>query len=188
MINLLPYEQKREIEAARMNTILLSYNFLTLIALGLMVAVCVLFYLILNNAQSNASNISSDSVKKAASYENVKRDADDYRENLSLAKLILDKSVNYTSVIMTITKLLPDGVVLDAIELNAANFGQQTTFTGHAKTYAQATELKANFQKSSMFSNVFLQSLTDDNNSGGSATSSYPILITISANLKKVDS
>lgn len=186
MINLLPDDRKHEIEAARTNVVLLRYNFLMIGTLGVLVAICTLFYFILSNTQSNAATVSSENAKKVAGYATVKRNADEYRNNLTLANTILDRSVNYTSVIVAITQLLPKGVVLDGINLNATDFGQQTAFSAHAKNFAQATELKVNFQKSKIFSNVFFQSITDTDSSGEDSTNTYPLAITISAKLNKV--
>ena len=188
MINLLPDDTKRDIRAARMNVILLRYMFLTFGALFSLIAFCGLFYFILQTAQSKAVTTNVDNTVKAASYNNVRTAADEYRNNLSIASKILNNGINYTSVIFEITKLLPSGVTLDAINLTAADFGKQTSFAAHAKTYDKAAELKKNFQSSKMFTNVFFQSLTDGG-TGGTGTSvnnNYPITVTLSATLNKV--
>lgn len=185
MINLLPDERKRDIQAARMNVVLLRYNLLFLSALGFLIIVCLLFYVILQSSQSNAVNTSNDNSSKAASYAEVRTSADEYRNNLSIASKILDSSVNYTAVVFAITELLPDGVVLDNVNIDASHFGKQTTFSAHAKTYAKATELKERFQKAeSLFSNVYFENLTDNGVASGSQTPpGYPIAVTISAKL-----
>lgn len=185
MINLLPDDQKRDIQAARMNVVLLRYNILAAVAIGLLTAAFFLFIFILHNTQANAVSANDDNSKKAASFASVRHDADEYRNNLSIANAILNKSVNYTSVIFAITKLVPNGVVLDAINLGASDFGQQTSFSAHAKSYAQATQLKENFQSAKVFSNVYFQSLTDNSASGDELSKSYPIAVTISAKLSK---
>lgn len=184
MINLLPDTSKHEIRAARANVVLLRYNLFTLLAIALLAIICILFYVILHNSQSNAVSTSTDNNAIVASYDDTRKQADEYRNNLSIAKAILANGANYTDVIFAITKLLPSGVILDGITINAADFGQQTSFTAHAKTYDKATELKKNFQDSSMFSNVYFQNLSDDSSAG--ATTDYPITITLSAKLNEV--
>jgi hypothetical protein len=80
-------------------------------------------------------------------------------------------------------------VVLDALNLNATDFGQQTSFTAHAKDFTKATELKNKFQSSSMFTNVFFQNLTDGSIAPGNTNlGAYPVAVTISAKLNKVGS
>ncbi len=184
MINLLPDDVKRDIRAARMNVVLVRYMLLTFSMLILLVGFCLLFYVILHATQSKAVTTNEDNTVKAASLSSVRKSAEDYKNNLTLAGKILDNGVNYTSVIFAMTKLLPSGVVLDGINLSAADFGQQTTFSAHAKTYDKAKELKQNLQNSKLYTNVFFQNLTDS----GVASSAYPITVTISAKLNKVAS
>lgn len=182
MINLLPDDSKRDIRAARTNVLLLRYNILTLASIGGLLIVCVFFYIILSANGSSAASKTSDNSAKAATYAKTRVAADEYKKNLSIAKTILGNSVNYTSVIFAITNLLPSGVVLDNLNLNATDFGKQTTFLAHAKNYDQAEKLKENFQKSKLFSNVYFQSISEEESSG----SGYPVAVTLSAQLNKV--
>lgn len=183
MINLLPEDTKQDLRAARANVALLRYNFITLIAIGVLAIFCGLFYFFLGISQSAAASKSSDNTAKAASYAEVRKQAEEYRSNLAIANQVLGSGVNYTSVIFSISELVPKGVILDNLTINAANFGQQTTFSAKAKTYADATKLKESFQKSPLFSNVFLQSVSDT--SGGETTGPYPVSVMLSAKLNK---
>lgn len=184
MINLLPDDTKRDIRAARMNVSLLRYNIITIIAAALLVCFCLVFYVLLNSAQSSSASKSSDNTTKAKSFDTVRAQADDYRNNLTIAKQILDKSFNYTSIIFAITELLPSGVVLDNLTLNATDFGKQTSFSARTKTYNDATKLKESFEKSTIFTNVHLQNLSDTSGDK-SASNEYPVLVTISAVFNK---
>lgn len=184
MINLLPEETKHDLRAARANVALLRYNFITLIAISILALFCGLFYVLLGISQSNAASKSSDNSSKASSYAEVRKQAEDYKSNLAVAKQVLGNGVNYTTVVFAISELIPKGVILDNLTINAANFGQQTTFSAKAKTYADATKLKESFQQSPLFSNVFLQSVTDA--SGGEQASAYPVSVMLSAKLNKV--
>lgn len=186
MINLLPEEMKKDIKAARMNVVLLRYNIITAIAIGLLGVFCAFFYLMMGMSQSSAVTKTSDNSAKAASYAQVRQEADTYRANLTIAKSILSNSVNYTSVVFAITNQLPKNVVLDNLTLRAADFGQQITFAAKAKSYADATALKESFQNSKIFSNVYLENLIDAGSTGQSST--YPISVTISVKLNKVAS
>lgn len=182
MINLLPDDAKRDIRAARTNVLLLRYNVLTLASIGGLLLICVFFYIILSANESSATTKTSDNSAKAATYEKTRAAADEYKKNLSIAKTILGNSVNYTSVVFAITNLLPSGVVLDNLNVSATDFGKQTTFLAHAKSYDQAEKLKENFQSSKLFSNVYFQSIAKEE----SSDSSYPIAVTLSAQLNKV--
>lgn len=183
MINLLPTEVKRDIRAARMNVILLRYNMLTLGGVVLLALFCLLFYVILHNQQAVAAATNSDNTAKAASYATVQQQADQYRQNLSIAKQIFANSVNYTDIINSITTLIPHGVILTNLNLSQATFNQQTVFTAQAKTYDDAIALKQSFQSSKLFSNVYLQSVSST--PGGGGTEDYPVSVTISAKFNK---
>lgn len=183
MINLLPDDTKKDIRAARSNVILLRYNFLTLVAIGLLACISALFYYIMHNTQSNAVTTTHDNSALAASYQDVRKNADEYRANLSVASQILKNSTDYTNILMSITKLLPSGVIMENITLNSTDFGKPTTLSAHAKTFEKATELKQNFEGSPLFTNVHLQNVTDD---GDQATApGYPISVSIVVQVNK---
>lgn len=201
MINLLPDEVKRDIRAARMNVILLQYNFFTLLAMIVVVGLCLMFFVFLNVSHSSAAEASNQNKQAAQSLNDVMAAAEDYRKDLQTAKSIFDKSINFTEVVFAITRLVPKGVVLTQIDIKKDTFGQPVVFSAYAKSYEQATKLKENFQKSDLFTNVFLQNLSDaSGNSQGGGTgnsdgegegeaaseSQYPITFTISATLNKV--
>lgn len=182
MINLLPDEIKRDMGAARMNIVLLRYNVMVLSGVVIMSLFCLTFYFVLSTNQSTYLSTSNSNKNKAADYESVRKAAEAYKNNLLIAKSIFASAVSYTDVINSITKLIPDGVVLDSLNLSESTFGQQNSFSAHAKTYASAAKLKQNFQSSDLFSNVYFQNLTVSSDDSGSA---YPVSIVISAILNK---
>lgn len=185
MINLLPDESKRDIRAARMNVILLRYNIIVIGAMVLLALFCLAFYVILHTSQSNALSTNQSNTTKAMSYTKVRQEANEYESDLAVASKILSSSTSYTNIITSITKLVPSGVILDAITLNSLTIGQQTSFTAHAMTYDDATQLKTNFQKSNLFSNVYFQNLSSNPQVGGQG-SPYPVAVVLSAKLNKV--
>ena len=182
MINLLPDETKQDIRAARANVVLLRYNLLTLAAAGGLVVICALWYVVLNANQSDAITQNQTNSQKAADYSETRAKAEAYRKNLATAKIILDNSVNYTSVISSIAALLPSGTVLNSLSVSSTDFNTQLTFTVQAKSYAQAMKLKESFEQSKVFSNVFFQSI----GSSETSDSGYPVSVSISAKLNKV--
>lgn len=180
MINLLPDDSKKEIQAARVNVILLRYNLVVLGAFAGLAAICMIFYLILFSNQTTANSTSTSNQKEVGKYAKVQIAADTYRSNLKTANEILDRGVNYTSFIVALTETLPAGVIIDNIDLSADDFGKQITFTAKAESYDKAIEMKEKFQSSTRFSNVHFNSLTDSSGSQGANPVKYPIAITIS--------
>ncbi len=184
MINLLPEEEKRDIRAARTNVILLRYNFIMIIAIAIIAVACLLFYLILFNSQQRAQATTNDNIQKSASLNSVRTAATSYRTDLTLAKAILNNGVSYTNVMISITKLLPKGTVLDNLSLSSSNFGAQTKFQANAVSYAAAQQLKKNFQTSTLFSNVYFETLSISDSSTG-IYAKYPVTISMDTTMAK---
>ena len=187
MINLLPETNKQEIQAARLNVILLRYNFLVLAALGLLASMCFLFYTVLQANQVNARAATDKNEAQTQTYQAVRTAATEYKSNLTIASQILDNGVSYSSYLISLTKLLPNGVILDGISLNSQTFGQQISLVTKATNYTTATKLKENFQTSTLFGNVHFETLVNDAVAGQSQGISlkYPITATIRVLVKK---
>lgn len=180
MINLLPLEEKRQLRAARTNTLLIRYNLLLVIIVaftGLAVGVT---YIYLKNTETNAKQALQDNESRVSQYASVQTQASQFRQNLATAKQILDNEVTYSSVVLQIAQLIPAGVVLQSLDLDSHTFGSDTTLVADAKDYASAVALKDSFSKSSLFSNVHFQSITD-NGAGGA----YPITVNLDVTIKK---
>ena len=184
MINLLPDDKKRFIIVARSNVVLLRYNFMLI---GVLIAICLVYALLflgLTSNQSNATTSKGENEKLASVYSSAKIEAEEYRRNLATARTILDNTISYTSLISAITESVPNGVVLESLSLKAESIGQPAVFSARAKNYAKAIELKESFQKSKVFSNVFLQSVQEGSDGGG-PSSGYPVSVSISITINK---
>jgi hypothetical protein len=183
MINLLPAERKRDIRAARTNVTLIIYNIVTFGAIVILGVFSLTFYILVQNKQASALSTTEDNNKKTAALNGVRLAADSYRNDLSFAKQVIGKSVSYTDVIIAITKLMPDGAILDSLSIQTSNFSQQTSFQAHTTSYEVGEDLKQNFQSSKIFSNVYFESLSREtsNQSSESKLSHYPVTVSMSA-------
>lgn len=185
MINLLPDDYKKDLRAARMNVILLRYNFITIAGLAILLLSCAVFYFALSNSKQIAQKNDTESTAEARAYDSTKKLASEYDQNLATAKKILANQVNYTDFVLGIAALMPKGTVLDGINLSANDFGNTTVLSARSKNYEAATQLKDNFEKSDLFDDVHFQSLTD---AADPAAGNYPITISISVKINnKVD-
>ncbi|HEU5122303.1 MAG TPA: PilN domain-containing protein [Candidatus Saccharimonadales bacterium] len=180
MINLLPPEEKRQLRAARTNTLLLRYNIALLIVFGLLALATAFVYFYLSNTRATAEQTISDNQAKAASYAPVASQAQEFRNNLSVAKQILGNEVTYSKVILSIAGLMPAGTVLDKLALDSKNFGTPMTLTAQAKSYDNAIQLKESFQSSPLFSDVHFESITSSEGNTG-----YPFTVNLSVTIKK---
>lgn len=179
MINLLPPNNKRQLQAARTNTLLLRYNFLLIGAVVFLLIATGVVYFYLNSTKAHAEQTIQDNNAKVSSYDKVKQQADDFRTSLSTAKQVLDQNIVYTKVILEIAQLLPSGVVMDKLDLDAKTFGTPTTFAARAKDYTAALALKDSLQNSALFSNVSFSSLSGDGSGG------YPINVNLNVTIQK---
>jgi len=187
MINLLPPDTKKQLRAARSNTLLLRYNLLLLATVIFLIACCVFVYIFLISSKANAEATVKENDAKVVSFAKVEKNAAEYRSNLATAKQILDKEVDYTDSILAIANTIPSGVVLDSITLDSKSFGTPSTFTARAKSYDAALNLKDSFQRSSIFSNVYFSSIAKESSGSdeNSSANEYPFTVTINATIAK---
>lgn len=183
MINLLPDTYKKELVAARQNVLLLRYNFFLIGIAGFLLLACLSVFLVLTTTKSLAEATSNENSAKISNYAGTIKDADEYRKNLETAKKILANDVSYTQLAFAITEILPKGVVLDTLTLDAKTFGTQTTLLAHAKDYATVGALKSAFEKSPLFANVHLQSITATSDEG--SNTAYPLSVSLNVTMQK---
>lgn len=181
MINLLPTEDKRQLQAARSNTLLVRYNLFLLGAVLFMMLAIGFIYFYLNSAKTTAEATVSENQGKVANFAPIEKEATTFRSNLSTAKQILDREVVYTKVILEISHLLPAGTILDNLTLDSATFGKPMTIIAKAKNYNNALAIKDTFQKSTLFSDVHFESVTIND----ADTSGYPMTVNLSVTIKK---
>lgn len=179
MINLLPPETKKQTAAARSNRLLLRYNVLLLAALGFLLAAIGLVYVYLGNTKSSAEAAIADNMSQAGGYGEVEAQANSFRQNLASARQILDSDVTYTKVILEISGVLPRGVVLDTLNLDSQTFGSPTPLTANATDYATVLKLKDSLQASSLFSDVSIQTISNE------GSGEYPLSATFSVTIRK---
>lgn len=180
MINLLPPEHKRDISAARANTLLIRYNILLIGIFVFMLLAIGIVYVYLATTKTNAETAIKDNQAKVAGYADVEEQAQLFRQNLATAKQILDREVNYTKVILAVSKVLPNGVILSNLTLDAASFGTETTLIAQTKSYQQATALKDALTNSGLFSDVHFQSIVASEGGG-----EYPVTVNLFVTFKK---
>ncbi len=181
MINLLPYEAKYEIRAARTNVVLMRYIIILAVAVIFLGVVGFGVYRVLIDTKTTAENTIKDNLAKASSYTSYANEATALSASLSTAKVILDKEVRYSKVLTSIATLMPKGTVLDSLNLSNTSFGTPTTLTVYAKTTASALAVKDSFQGSPLFSNVAFVSIS----SASQQSKDYPITASLSVTINR---
>lgn len=182
MINLLPHEEVRQLRAARTNVLLVRYNILLAVAVVFLLVAISITYFQLTRSKEIAQDTIDQNTTRSSSFAPVENQAKQFRTNLGTAKQILDREVTYTNVVLAIAKVLPSGVILDNLNLDAQTFGTPTTLVAHAKTYESALALKESFQTSKLFSDVHFESISSGD---ASATPDYPVTVNLSVTIMK---
>lgn len=162
MINLLPPTAKTEIRSGRVNRLLVRYLALFAILMIVLFLELAGAYLFLSYSKSTAdattkSNLESSTQLTAKQAENT-----EFINNLGVAKQILSKQVNYSTVLLRIASVTPSNVIFDQLTLDASKFGRATTITAKAKTEYDALRFKDALSASPYFDNPHFQSLTRD--------------------------
>lgn len=181
MINLLPPDQLRELRAARANTLLIRYNVFLVGVLLFVIAALIVVYFYLTTIQSAAEVTKRDNDAKVQSYTQIDKQAQEFRTSLANAKAILDKEVTYSKTLLTISNLLPHGVIFNTISLDATTFGAPTVLALKARDETAAVAAKDAFSKSPMFSDVHFTTLSYQKQS----QDGYPVSANLSVIISK---
>lgn len=184
MINLLPYEHKREILAARTNSVLLKYILILSAALVVLVGLTVAAYIVLFRTEQSAQSRVLENNNEVAQYSSLNKQATEFRANLATAKAILDKQTAYSKLVYRIADAVPSNVILESLSLDQSTIGTETQLNANAKTYGDAIRLKDSFtNKPELFGNVRFSTLTGGPADG--ATAGYPVKVTLSVTIQK---
>lgn len=180
MVNLLPMREKKEISAGRVNVLLLRYCFATLLFAGFLFLAIAAFYFLLANSKNDTQKMIDDGHARMSEHQLTKKEVDTFQNNLKTAKTILDKEIHYSKVITKIASTIPSGVTLQSLELSSESFGKPASINASGKSSNDALRLKTSLEKSGIYDNVHLESVTvaDENKSG------YPVNITINVTIK----
>lgn len=173
MINLLPDETKRQIRAARMNSKLLSYLMLLIIAvIFLAIATAASAYLLSDMKSNNEVNSS-----ETTPYSLATAKADTIKNSLSTADSVLNQQLSYSKIITGIASRLPSGTTLESLSLSNSAIGVPMTIQIYSKSSENETLLKNNFQD--------LGYELKSNTPNPDKTSKYPFIISISITINR---
>jgi hypothetical protein len=155
MINLLSPADKKELRAARRNTIWSRYTFLIialLVAVNVMLVGAVVF--IQTQAGDYQFTVSSNEALAAKQYAGVKTKAEAFRKNLITAKAIIDSETSYSTVISSIGYNTPHGCILTTLALSNQSFGVPQTLSFSCKSPNDILNLKTTLEKAKFIKSV----------------------------------
>ena len=172
---------KRELLASRTNSLLLRYIIFASLFILLLVVELGAVYVMLNASKQSSEATMRENDQLALSQVTTQKQADQFRSDLATAKVILDRQTPYTSVLKTISDLVPRGVVMDSISIDPSTFGTPIDVSVKAKSYGDAIVFRRNLSESDKFSNVSFK----DINLKVDEPSEYKYTSTFSVTFKK---
>ena len=158
MINIISPEQKRQIRAARINVVIVRYAIM-LVSLAIIIGAiyAIGFWLVHREAKAINEKLASQSEQSKA-YDKVEKEAQQFRQNLSVAKSILSKETSYSTFLTTLAGDLPSGAIIVNLSLGGATTQQGLNIDTRAASYAKVLELKTRLEQSELFENVSIVS------------------------------
>ena len=179
MINLLPYEAKKQLQASRNNTTLIRYVLTIFFATLFLAALVAGSYYILKSSKDVADNAVVDIQTNSSSYSPTTTKESDFRKDLTIAKSILDRQISYSSILQELARILPEGTILESpLIISIDNSSSLITLKAYSKDSTDNL-IKSSFQSSGVFTGYNLQSLTPD----ATGLTEYPNLVTFSVNI-----
>lgn len=151
MINLLSTDYKRQLRAARANTLLLRYSILLLVIVAVLVlGMAVIFYLLHTGKQAAEETI-RDNAAKVSQYTGTQVQAEQLRSEITGAKQLIDGSVSYTKVIDGLARVLPKGAILANLQATPGELRSPKTLTFKITGEQTALDLRRALQQSPLF-------------------------------------
>lgn len=160
MINLISPERKRDVAAARINAKLVRFGIALLMLAAVIAAIYGFgFWLLWQDEQSVKAKLATQD-SEAQAYAKVEKEANEFRQNLAIAKRILGAEKTYSSFLTQLARDMPSGTVLTNLSLGGPTTTSSSRPAGtliieaRATSYAKVLELKNSLEQSQLFENV----------------------------------
>lgn len=189
MINLIGIERKKQLHAARRNSIWVRYIFLlvsTLAAVSLILGGAS-FYFYGQKLSQDEANTANKNRLFTQKYKTEKAEVEDFRKKLNTAKAIFDAETYYSAILLDVAKTMPSNTILTTIEFSSSTFQAQQILNFQAKGINDALALKGAFVANPPLSSEVRFSSVTKSDSDTGIDKDYPVKITMYMNLAKPD-
>lgn len=181
----MPPEERKELAAARTNTLLLRYVILLGVFIGLIILEIGIVYVVIGSEKSRNESTIRDNEAKTVEYGPTKIQAQNFRSDLSTAKYILDKQVSYTTLMLALANGLPEGALLNQLNLDAASFGTASTLTVRTTSYEKSIDIKKALQNIKVGDKPLFTTVSFDSVSSSGNAEAYPLTAVFTVNYSK---
>lgn len=189
MINLIGPDRKKQILAARRNSIWIRYTFLLLSALATVTLIMggTAFYFYGQKISQDETNKINQDKLFTPEYRKNSQVVTDFRKKLNTAKTIFDAETYNSLILLDVTKTMPAGTALESIKFDSSTFQGQQTLIFQATSIEGALALKSAFEKNPPLSSKVRFSVVErlPADSANEFDKKYPIRITMFMELKK---
>lgn len=148
MINLLPLDSRRQLKAARANTLLVRYVIITAIIIACLLGLIGVAYQLLSQQVVTAEQHIAENHAKTADFQQVQAQADALRGSLDTAKTALSSDIHYSSALLNIAAALPPNVSIKSLSLDSTAFDQPMTLETTVESEDQAYAIRSKLQES----------------------------------------
>lgn len=191
MINLIGPDRKKQLLAARRNSIWIRYSFLltsALVTILLILGGTSFFFYGQKQSQDEALRANQEK-QFTPEYKKKETGVTEFRKKLNTAKSIFDAETYYSAIILEVAKTMPKNTILSTISFDSSTFQSQQTLTFKSKTVSDALALKTAFEKNPPLSSEVHFSVVEKVDPEGltGQSAKYPVTITMSMTLKKPD-
>lgn len=146
----MPVNDRKQLAAARTNTLLLRYTVLLGVFIVVLVIEIIGVYIVMNIGKSQNEATIATNETKAVGFAATKQQAAAFKSNLATAKYILDKQVPYTDIILALSQSLPAGAFISTFVIDPASFGTSTNLSVTTSSYDAAINVKSSLQDAKM--------------------------------------
>lgn len=148
MINLLPFEHRHQLKAARANTLLVRYVTITIVVVLMLLSMVGAVYYLLSQQFAAAEQRIADNNAKTAGYSDVQSQADTLRTSLDSAKATLGSDVHYSNALLNIAASLPPNVTVKSLSLDSQSLDKEMTLETTVDSEEQAYAIRQHLEAS----------------------------------------
>lgn len=125
--------------------------------------------------------------QESAQYAEIRQEAEQFENNLTIAKRILADEIVYSKVITDIANILPSDVRLNNLTLNPDTFDTPSTLDARTTSYDAALNLRTTLEESSIFTDVSIANIAraGEGNPDVQADNQFPYGVTLNVTLLK---
>lgn len=159
MINLISPDHRKNIQAAKSNTMLMSYIQILLLALLVIAATITGSYYFLALQRDSAAEIASVEQASVKDLEPYQKKAENLATSMTAIAGVFDNDVSFLQLLQELGRNMPSGAALNGFTVSTETTDSPLVATAYINTEAQGVVLLENFRKSAVVTEVTLRTV-----------------------------